>query len=87
VTDEIRMQELISAGNQIEAGWKRLHARIVEAEVAGQEVPGDFFGEIMKRVLDEADQGKLPGDQKYPYRHLLRLIEQAIAEVDRRFPR
>jgi hypothetical protein len=80
MTDE-RMRKMIEAGNEIQAAVMRLHERVLDAVRDGYEMDGDLFVETMRRLEPAVNE------PPHPYRTLRRLLNEAIADINSKYPR
>jgi hypothetical protein len=81
-----RMTRLAEAGNEIQALVARLQERVTQAARDGYDIEdADLFVPTMKEILGEPAINE-PAPQ-HPYQKLRRLLEEAVREIDVKYPR
>ena len=80
MSDEARSAQ---AANEIHDAVTRLYDRVVQAELDGYTFPPGLFVQTMKRVL-EVDAVSASGGKagSYPFELLLRLLNEATADIN-----
>lgn len=81
-----RMTRLVEAANEIQALVARLQERVTQAARDGYDIEdADLFVATMKDILGEPAINE-PAPQ-HPYQKLRRLLEEALREIDVKYPR
>jgi hypothetical protein len=83
---EDRMTRLAEAGNEIQALVARLQERVIQAARDGYNIEeADLFVATMMDISGEPATNE-PAPQ-HPYQKLRRLLEEAVREIDVKYPR
>jgi hypothetical protein len=83
---EDRMTRLAEAGTEIQALVARLQERVTQAARDGYDIEeADPFVAAMKDILEEPATKELA--PQHPYQKLRRLLEEAIREIEVKYPR